>query len=123
MNPSFEQLDTPQKLLDFCEGLRRRLASPATRSAEMVEANRTLTKLWDAMRLQGGEVPEKPSLPLSLSESEVFVDQITGGRSLEKLKRGIDLVVRWCAAHGARLPKAAADTLEWRGRLASGNPI
>jgi hypothetical protein len=92
--------DTPAKLLDECEKLRRRLIERIGTDAIVSRAPEVTERFWEAMRRQGGAVPRRPPLQ-ACSEAAAFADLLLDKELLEALHRAVDAVAAWCEGRGA----------------------
>jgi hypothetical protein len=92
--------NTPQMLLNECESLRHRLAD-SPQAIPVIAAGRDIVhRLWETMRLMGGEVPPWPALP-ECGEIKAFVDLVTNGERRAAMNLALDAAVAWCIRRGA----------------------
>jgi hypothetical protein len=87
---------TPAGLQAECQRLRAILADPGeTRLLTVARAPEVVGRLWDAMRVMGGVVPEQPDLE-PCTEAAAFADVITDNARRAALQRAVDTAFAWC---------------------------
>jgi hypothetical protein len=87
---------TPAGLQAECQKLRAVLVDASeTRLLTVARAPEVVGRLWDAMRMMGGVVPEQPDLP-ACTEMEAFVDVISENAKRADLQRAVDTAFAWC---------------------------
>lgn len=93
---------TPDQLSAECQVMRRQLDPSEIDSCLMVaNSAEVVERLWRAMRLLGGAVPNIPDLP-SCELKEARADWLHAGSQGKALNRALDAVAAWCEAKMGR---------------------